>query len=210
MNESHKPSRGQGKQQLIEAALRLAADKRSFHAVGLRELAREAGLNPNTFYRHFSSMEELGVCMVEQIGSQLRAALRLAMQQPMAARDLIDEGLNLLFEFVLTNQNAVIVAACERYAGSPAAREALDTMLGHFGEDVAGRAASLGALQILPEEQVKEVTAHVIHYCFRISLDYIEQPAAREQIKRAARRYIVTLFSGAVLLAQQRVSQAKA
>ena len=48
-----------GKRKLIEAALRLTAGGRSFASLGLRELAREAELNPNTFYRHFDTLDRL-------------------------------------------------------------------------------------------------------------------------------------------------------
>ena len=44
-----------GKLKLIQAALRLITQSRSLTSLGLRELAREAGLNPNTFYRHFKN-----------------------------------------------------------------------------------------------------------------------------------------------------------
>lgn len=65
-----------GKRKLIDAALRLAAARRSFAGLGLRELAREAGLNPNTFYRHFRDMEDLALTAVAEVGNELRPMLR--------------------------------------------------------------------------------------------------------------------------------------
>ena len=50
-----------GKRALLDAAERLASSSRCLTSLGLRELAREAGLNPNTFYRHFRDMEDLGL-----------------------------------------------------------------------------------------------------------------------------------------------------
>ncbi len=196
--------KGGGKQQLIDAALKLAAEKRSFRSVGLRELAREAGLNPNTFYRHFASMDDLGVCLVNEIGMQLKAALDQAMAQQFEPRDLIDQGLDQLFAFALAHSDAILVAACERYSASQPLREALEQMLVTFRQDVSTMAQQLGALQILPASRVDEITDHIIHYCFRIIVDYLEKPGQREQIKRAARRYVVMLFSGALALEEQR------
>ena len=46
-----------GKTLLMEAALALVVRTRSLQALGIREIGREAGLNPNTFYRHFKNME---------------------------------------------------------------------------------------------------------------------------------------------------------
>lgn len=204
MSEPKKTARGGGKQQLIEAALKLSAEKRSFRSVGLRELAREAGLNPNTFYRHFSSMDELGVCLVRLIGMQLKDALEQAMARQFEPKDLIDQALDQLFSFALAHPDAIMVAACERYSASQPVREALEQMLETFRQDVSNVAQALGALQILPAERIDEITGHIIHYCFRIIVDYLEKPDQREQIKRAARRYVVMLFSGALSLEAQR------
>ncbi|MGS8176830.1 TetR family transcriptional regulator [Pseudomonas aeruginosa] len=60
-----------GKRALLEAALRLGSSSRSLGAIGLRELAREAGLNPNTFYRHFRDIDDLGLTMIRDISTQL-------------------------------------------------------------------------------------------------------------------------------------------
>ncbi|HHW1782085.1 TetR family transcriptional regulator [Pseudomonas aeruginosa] len=65
-----------GKRALLEAALRLGSSSRSLGAIGLRELAREAGLNPNTFYRHFRDIDDLGLTMIRDISTQLRQPLR--------------------------------------------------------------------------------------------------------------------------------------
>lgn len=210
MNLKKSAGKGGGKQQLIDAALKLAAEKRSFRSVGLRELAREADLNPNTFYRHFASMDDLGVCLVNEIGMQLKAALDQAMAQQFEPRDLIDQGLDQLFAFALAHSDAILVAACERYSASQPLREALEQMLITFRQDVSAMAQQLGALQILPASRVDEITDHIIHYCFRIIVDYLEKPEQREQIKRAARRYVVMLFSGALALEEQRQMTADA
>ncbi|MDF5872783.1 TetR family transcriptional regulator [Pseudomonas aeruginosa] len=58
-----------GKRALLEAALRLGSSSRSLGAIGLRELAREAGLNPNTFYRHFRDIDDLGLTMIRDIST---------------------------------------------------------------------------------------------------------------------------------------------
>ena len=66
-----------GRQKLMEAALELAATTRSLASLGLREVARHAGLNPNTFYRHFKDFDDLGVAMLDELGTELRAGLRI-------------------------------------------------------------------------------------------------------------------------------------
>ena len=46
---------------LLQAALSLMGEGRSFTSLGIREIAREAGMVPNAFYRHFRNTDELGL-----------------------------------------------------------------------------------------------------------------------------------------------------
>nr|WP_301554367.1 HTH-type transcriptional repressor FabR [Aeromonas caviae] len=57
---------------LIEAAFSQLCANRSFSNLSLREVAREAGIAPTSFYRHFRDMEELGLTLVDEGGLTLR------------------------------------------------------------------------------------------------------------------------------------------
>ena len=45
---------------LVEAAFSQLSAERSFASLSLREVAREAGIAPTSFYRHFRDVDELG------------------------------------------------------------------------------------------------------------------------------------------------------
>ena len=49
------------RQNIIHAAFSLLDENRSLSAISLREVAREAGIAPTSFYRHFKDMDELGL-----------------------------------------------------------------------------------------------------------------------------------------------------
>ena len=49
---------------IVAAALTLL-EEQSFSALSLREVTREAGIAPTAFYRHFESMEALGLVLIE-------------------------------------------------------------------------------------------------------------------------------------------------
>ena len=51
---------------LIEAAFSQLSAERSFTSLSLREVAREAGIAPTSFYRHFKDVDELGLTMVDE------------------------------------------------------------------------------------------------------------------------------------------------
>ena len=51
-------------------------EDRSFAALSLREVTREAGIVPAAFYRHFESMEALGLVLIDESFRRLRDMLR--------------------------------------------------------------------------------------------------------------------------------------
>src|SRR4029077_8403513 len=59
---------------IVAASLRLLED-RSFAALSLREVTREAGIVPAAFYRHFESMEALGLVLIYSSIRRLSATL---------------------------------------------------------------------------------------------------------------------------------------
>ena len=46
------------KEELFQAALHLIGPQKSIASLSLREVAREAGIAPNSFYRHFKDIDE--------------------------------------------------------------------------------------------------------------------------------------------------------
>ena len=65
----------QSRQALLDAALSLSSSGRSFSSVSLREVAREVGLVPTAFYRHFQDMDALGKELVDQVALHLKTIL---------------------------------------------------------------------------------------------------------------------------------------
>lgn len=49
------------KEELFQAALNLIGPQKSISSLSLREVAREAGIAPNSFYRHFKDIDELAI-----------------------------------------------------------------------------------------------------------------------------------------------------
>lgn len=69
-------ARAQQKQQtrrtIIRAALEGLNADRSFGSLSLREVARNAGIAPTSFYRHFKDMDDLGVNLVSESADVLK------------------------------------------------------------------------------------------------------------------------------------------
>ena len=202
-----------GKRRLIEAALRLTASGRSFASLGLRELAREAGLNPNTFYRHFDTLDELAREAVESVSRRLRPMLR--RERWLAAHDgphsVPRRACVAFFAFALENRETFLSALAEYHGTSPALREAVRANLHEVSAEMADDIVQLALLPTLTRETVDEVCTQIVLQLFHLSVEYIDANAARRAaLIDYAERFIVRLFAGSVLLAQHEAGRVRA
>lgn len=196
-----------GRRRLLDAAIRLGARARGTTALGLRELAREAGLNPNTFYRHFASLDELGLAVIAEVAEPLRASLQGSRRRaaararggPLArARAVNQESVAHFFEVVERHPQAFMVAVRELHGASPVLRRALQKHLDHVTADMAEDIRALDLLPGLDQPAVAELSAFVIQQLFFWSLDYLEHPTRRPEIRARAERLIEVVFLGAM------------
>jgi AcrR family transcriptional regulator len=193
-----------GKRKLIEAALRLTAGGRSFASLGLRELAREAGLNPNTFYRHFDTLDDLAREAVESVSRRLRPMLR--RERWLAAHDephsVPRRACVAFFAFALENREAFLSALAEYHGTSPALREAVRVNLNEVSAEMAEDVVQLNLMPALPRDTVEEICTQIVLQLFHLSHEFIGNAVQRESLIDYAERFIVRLFAGAVVLAQ--------
>ena len=108
-----------GKLKLIQAALRLITETRSLTSLGLRELAREAGLNPNTFYRHFKSLDEFGLQVLGYIAEEMKAGVRDLRQMADSSEQASRDTVAFVYHYFLANPAATTVAVRELHGPSP-------------------------------------------------------------------------------------------
>ncbi len=190
-----------GRQRLIQAALRIGASRRSLQSLGLRELAREAGLNPNTFYRHFGSLEELSQAIIDELGRDLRTNLRgirRTVRSPVA--EATPRTVEYVFDFAARNPDAFIVAVRELHGAMPGVREALQRMIADVAQEMVEDVQFLNIGPALAEATLRDISHTVVTHVFHQTLDYIEFPGRRSQILRQTVRFIDMLFVGAALM----------
>ncbi len=77
------------REDLIEAALTLVGPHRHLASLSLREVAREAGIAPNSFYRQFRDMDELAVALIDRAGASLRQIVGEARQRATTERSVV-------------------------------------------------------------------------------------------------------------------------
>ena len=204
-----------GRQKLMESALALAASTRSLATLGLREVARHAGLNPNTFYRHFKDFDELGVAMLGELGTELRQGLRERRMRPAAkgfrlsdlsnpaeglaqAQALARESVGLVLDFVQDHREAYTVGIRELHGTSPVMRKAMQQLLEDIAEDMTEDLLGVLKLPAVTHDELIEVARVIVRQMVFFSMDYLDQPSRQNQIKREAERFILLLFWGAI------------
>src|SRR5437588_6408244 len=104
---------------LLDAALSLMDAGESFEALSLRSVARTAGVVPGAFYRHFASMDELGLALVDESFRTLRALLREARDQGLPPEHIIRRSVEILVEHVRGHRQHYWFVARVRSSGNP-------------------------------------------------------------------------------------------
>ncbi|UJF19457.1 HTH-type transcriptional repressor FabR [Vibrio sp. SS-MA-C1-2] len=121
---------------LIDAAFSQLSIERSFSNLSLREVAREAGIAPTSFYRHFKDMDELGLTMVDEGGLILRQLMRQARQRIVAEGSVIATSVETFMEFIESSPNVFRLLLRERSGTSLAFRAAVAREIRHFIEEL--------------------------------------------------------------------------
>jgi AcrR family transcriptional regulator len=121
---------------LIDATLRLSAE-RGFAGLSLREIAREAGITPTAFYRHFRDLDDLGLTLIDEVALSLRQLMRQARQRTREKRSVVKASVEAFMDFIQQNSNLFRLFLGERSGSSPAFRRAIRLEMDRFISELA-------------------------------------------------------------------------
>ncbi|MBV7388848.1 HTH-type transcriptional repressor FabR [Pasteurellaceae bacterium TAE3-ERU1] len=121
---------------LIDAAFNQLSAEKSFSNLSLREVAREAGIAPTSFYRHFRDMDELGLTMVDEAGLILRQLMRQARKRIEKGGSVIAISVETFFEFIAERPNMFRLLLRESSGTSQAFRTAAAREIKHFVDEL--------------------------------------------------------------------------
>jgi AcrR family transcriptional regulator len=124
------------RQQIMDSALALLADNRSFGELSLREVTREAGIAPNSFYRHFFDMEDLGLTLVSIAGEGLTQFISDARKRVAEPKNRVRISIEAFFQHVTENPQLFHMVLRER-AGSDSFRRAIRNTISYAIEEMA-------------------------------------------------------------------------
>lgn len=145
---------------ILDAALRLS-ETNGLGPLSLRQVAKEVGVVPTAFYRHFASLDELGLALVEESFESLRAMLREVRRGQPAPAEIIERSVTVLTEHVRARRDHFGFIARERIGGAPIVRDRVQHELDLFERELATDLAQLARPPRWSTEDL-HVLAHLI------------------------------------------------
>lgn len=142
---------------ILDAALGLSEES-TLVALSLRQVAKQVGIVPTAFYRHFPSIESLGLALVVEALDTLRALLReLRRAAGDDAATIIDGSVDVLVEQVRLHHAHFGFIARERFAGPPTVRAAIAE-----GIALAERELAIDLAHLPGTEEWSDTDLHVL------------------------------------------------
>lgn len=191
---------------ILDAAITLA-EEGGLAAISLRQIAKEIGIVPTAFYRHFADIEELGLALVDESFVALRALLRDARDVPgQIANDralflaIVDNSLDALVTHARQSDQHLRFISRERLAGPAVVREAVRDQLQLVERELAtdiGRVP--GVTRWSPEDLL--VLANLIVNAMLAQAEELARATSRrdaERIGALARRQLHMVLIGAL------------
>lgn len=190
-----------GKQKLILAALHIAArDGLTLQSLKLRELARQADLNHNTFYRHFDNLEGLAEATIETIAQHIVVGMK---DIRIKARNHADATLGVVgyfLDLVLQSPDAFVVGVRELHNASSSIRPALNRVLDDIALESVAQITELKLVPIDNPDALFRVAREITYYMFCKSIEVIESPALRGNLTQEMVHFIRRQFVGEIAL----------
>ena len=180
----------QSRQALLDAALTLSTSGRSFSMISLREVAREAGLVPTAFYRHFQDMDELGSDLINLVSISLHHLLRsLRDGYSLKSDSKTRVSIERFFSAVDSTPQHWLFLIAERWGGSPTIRDAIAREIECFIADLAQDMQKLPAFSHIEMiEDLQSMSSILINLAFSWAMTWLNLPDNANAIALAEQR----------------------
>lgn len=193
------PRRGEAREALLQAALELVGSEANFSAISLRRIARQAGVVPTAFYRHFTDLDALGLTLVERTFGELRQILRSADLSQLPLKGLVRYSVALFAQHVHANQLLFQFAVKERYSGTTAMRAAIHDEIRVLVDELAGDLARFGEFAHIDVEDMRMIAGLVVNTVIALSeriLEVDQNDPTYDELMLRAEKQLRLIFLG--------------
>ena len=183
---------------IVGAALGLL-DGQSFGSLSLREVTRAAGIAPTAFYRHFESMEALGLVLIDESFRTLRDMLRGARAGKLDPTRVIDSSVDILIAGVAERREHWRFITRERSSGVTVIRYAIRTEIRLLTSELAIDLARFPGLTTWSSEDLNILASLFVNAMISIA-EAVEDaggdPAVLDDIRRTATKQLRMITVG--------------
>jgi AcrR family transcriptional regulator len=201
--ESRSDKKERTRRAILDAALALTEDV-GLAGLSLRQVAKEVGIVPTAFYRHFASIDELGLALVEESFSSLRAMIRDVRQGAPSLGQIVDRSVEVLLEHVRDDRAHFGFIARERSGGSAVVRDAVRREFELFERELATDLARLPMDHWSGDDL--RILSNLIVFSMITTSEEILRADARDliEIRHRARTQLLMMIVGALNWRSQR------
>ncbi|SFR40559.1 transcriptional regulator, TetR family [Marinobacter gudaonensis] len=191
---------------LMDAALSQLSADRGFGSLSLREVAREAGIAPTSFYRHFAELDELGLALVDEGGVALRQLMRQARKRIARDGSAISTSVDTFMEYLGNNANLFRLMLRERTGVSKPFRTAVKAEIDHFATELADDLKRFADEQNKPLSDPKLVAEAMVTLVFNQGAEALDcTPREREELKAKLKAELRMILVGSQTMASRQV-----
>jgi AcrR family transcriptional regulator len=181
---------------ILDAALR-SSEQTGLVGLSLRQVAREVGIVPTAFYRHFASIDELGLALVEESFSSLRAMIRDVRRGSPPLEEIVDRSVQVLDDHVRAQRAHFAFIARERSGGSAVVRAAVRQELALFERELATDLARL-PMAAWSADDLQVLSRLIVVAMIGVAEEILESSEReRAAITRRARTQLLIVIVGA-------------
>ncbi|OBK53219.1 TetR family transcriptional regulator [Mycobacterium sp. 1081908.1] len=186
-NPSREERKEATRRAIIAAALKLLQD-RSFSSLSLREVTREVGIVPAAFYRHFESMEALGLVLIDESFRTLRDTLRGARAGRLDPNRVIESSVETVIASITDRREHWRFIYRERSGGVTVLRYAIRTELRLITSELATDLARFTGLNAWSTEDLNVLATLFVNSMIVIAeaIEDAQTTEAIEDIRRLA------------------------
>ncbi len=170
------------KEELFQAALNLIGPTKSIAALSLREVAREAGIAPNSFYRHFKDIDELAIELIERSGIVLRQILHEARLKASKQSSIIRTSVEVFIEQLDADEGNLSLLLREGYTGSKSYKEAVERQLNFFQQELQEDLIVLERLNRSKIAHPDLVAKAITQLVFNMGAKVIDMPSEERKV----------------------------
>jgi len=189
---------------LMDAALAQLSADRGFGSLSLREVAREAGIAPTSFYRHFAELDELGLALVDEGGVALRQLMRQARKRIARDGSAISTSIETFMEYLGNNANLFRLMLRERTGVSKPFRTAVQAEIDHFVTELADDLRRFAEEEGKPLSDARLVAEAMVTLVFNQGAEALDATAKeRDLLKAKLKTELRMILVGSQALARQ-------